>query len=44
MEAQNLPTTGATEPNNVCFASFSQLNAADAHATKLSLNAGQAVD
>lgn len=40
VEVQNQPTTGATEPDDVCFASFGQLNACDTHSTILPLIAG----
>jgi hypothetical protein len=40
VEVQNQPTTRATEPDDVCFASFGQLNARDTHSTILPLIAG----
>jgi hypothetical protein len=40
MEVENRPTTGATEPDDGCFASFGQLNVRDTHSTILPLTAG----
>jgi len=40
MEVQNRPATGATEPDDICFASFGQLHARDAHPTILPPIAG----